>query len=344
MSRFCTDGRSRTAFPKEEHDRARAPARIAKANPRAENGFDELDRLDQRDRSSTDRLRPGPSSPRVSAPSRPRVARRRGTRRGRRCGSALDRRLARWRPRRRERCRGGQKGGGSHECVRQALGRRGRSGHPQRPDLGGSDDPLARRRRSHRLAGWTCPGGRPRPKGPLVVVHGTMYAVDDGQWVVLGPTQSVDPDSGTTPDEYLLGVREDVGGATLRRVVDGMTGLTTSQLADGSVVYRGLVAAGLIARETGFKEGHAIRVLPVRATSPTAQRLIRPLRSTSPSQLATAWSAPARGELGSRLEVCGRVQRARRDSHAGGAGQRAAAEAPVIRPRAGGAGSIDVTG
>jgi hypothetical protein len=109
------------------------------------------------------------------------------------------------------------------------------------------------------------PEGRPRPAGPrsaLVVVRGTMYGVDDGQWVVLGPTQSVDPDSGTTPDEYLLGVREDVGGATLRRVVDGMTGLTTSQLADGSVVYRGLAPAGLIARETGFKEGQSIRVLP----------------------------------------------------------------------------------
>jgi hypothetical protein len=57
-------------------------------------------------------------------------------------------------------------------------------------------------------------------------------------------------------------VREDVGGATLRRIVDGMTGLTTSELADGSVVYRGLVPARLIARETGFKEGHSIRVLP----------------------------------------------------------------------------------
>ena len=31
---------------------------------------------------------------------------------------------------------------------------------------------------------------------------------------------------------------------------------------DGSVVYSGTVASGLIARETGFKEGQAIRVLP----------------------------------------------------------------------------------
>jgi hypothetical protein len=57
-------------------------------------------------------------------------------------------------------------------------------------------------------------------------------------------------------------VREDVGGVTLRRIVDGMTGLTTSHLRDGSTVYSGTVAAGLIARETGFKEGQSIRVLP----------------------------------------------------------------------------------
>lgn len=48
---------------------------------------------------------------------------------------------------------------------------------------------------------------------------------------------------------------------TLRRIADGLTGLTTCPL-DGSTVYSGTVAAGLIARETGFKEGQAIRVLP----------------------------------------------------------------------------------
>ena len=41
-----------------------------------------------------------------------------------------------------------------------------------------------------------------------------------------------------------------------------MTGLTTSRLADGSSVYTGTVPAGAIARETGFKEGQHIRVLP----------------------------------------------------------------------------------
>jgi hypothetical protein len=95
----------------------------------------------------------------------------------------------------------------------------------------------------------------------MLVVDGVMYGVDDGGWVVLGPPGSVDPDSGTTPDEYLAAVREDVGGTTLRRLTVGMTGLTTSR-QDGSTVYRGRVAAGSVARESGFKEGQAIRVLP----------------------------------------------------------------------------------
>ena len=48
------------------------------------------------------------------------------------------------------------------------------------------------------------------------VVDGTMYGIDDGEWVVLGSPDTIDPGSGTTPDEYLAAVREDVGGATLR--------------------------------------------------------------------------------------------------------------------------------
>jgi hypothetical protein len=39
-------------------------------------------------------------------------------------------------------------------------------------------------------------------------------------------------------------------------------GLTTNDQADGSTVYSGTVAAGQIARETGFKEGQTIRVFP----------------------------------------------------------------------------------
>lgn len=94
------------------------------------------------------------------------------------------------------------------------------------------------------------------------VVDGSMYGIDDGVWVVVGSPDSIDPGSGTTPDEYLAAVREDVGGATLRRITDGMTDRTTRQLADGATVFSGTVAAGLIARETGFKEGRSIRVLP----------------------------------------------------------------------------------
>ena len=108
--------------------------------------------------------------------------------------------------------------------------------------------------------------GRPsgRAGSELRVVDGRLYAVDpvDGAWVQQGTPANIDPDSGTTPAEYLAAVREDVGGVTLRRITDGMTGLTTRQLEDGSTVYRGLVAARLIARETGFKEGQPIRVLP----------------------------------------------------------------------------------
>jgi hypothetical protein len=108
--------------------------------------------------------------------------------------------------------------------------------------------------------------GAPRRLGragsALLVVDGTLYGVEDGRWVVLGTPESIDPDSGTTPDEYLAAAREDVGGVTLRRISDGMTELTTRRLDDGSTVYSGIVAAGLIAREEGFKEGGPIRVLP----------------------------------------------------------------------------------
>jgi hypothetical protein len=57
-------------------------------------------------------------------------------------------------------------------------------------------------------------------------------------------------------------VLEDTGGATLRRITAAMGGLTTQYLDDGSTVFSGTVRAGVIARETGFKEGQAIRVLP----------------------------------------------------------------------------------
>jgi hypothetical protein len=101
---------------------------------------------------------------------------------------------------------------------------------------------------------------------PLLVVNGMMYGHDPDHegWVQVGPVSSIDPGSGTTPTDILAAVREDMGGGTLRRITGAMTagGLTTTNQLDGSTVYRGNVPAGQIARQTGFKEGQAIRVFP----------------------------------------------------------------------------------
>jgi hypothetical protein len=72
----------------------------------------------------------------------------------------------------------------------------------------------------------------------LLVVGGALYGIEPeyGGWVSLGSPSHIDPGSGTSPK--------------------------TRHLADGSTVYSGAVAAGLIARETGFKAGEHIRVLP----------------------------------------------------------------------------------
>lgn len=122
--------------------------------------------------------------------------------------------------------------------------------------------------------------GRPprRAGSELLVVDGVVYGIDptDGRWVEQGSPANIDPDSGTTPDEYLAAVREDVAGPTLRRITGGMTGLTADERDGGSRVYRGSVAAGLVARESGFKGGRPIRVLPFghvahgEAADPTA--------------------------------------------------------------------------
>jgi hypothetical protein len=109
------------------------------------------------------------------------------------------------------------------------------------------------------------PGRHGKVGAQLLLVDGKLYGIDpevDRGWMQLGSPSSIDPDSGTTPAEYLAAVREDVGGATLRRIVNGVTGLTATRRDDGSTVYSGTVAAGLIARETGFKGGTPIRVLP----------------------------------------------------------------------------------
>jgi hypothetical protein len=108
--------------------------------------------------------------------------------------------------------------------------------------------------------------GRPQSGYPLLVVDGMMYrhGPEYEGWIELGPTSSIDPGSGTTPADQLDAIREDVGGTTLRRMIAAMTasGLTTTDQSDGSIVYSGTVPAGQIARETGFKEGQAIRVFP----------------------------------------------------------------------------------
>jgi hypothetical protein len=105
---------------------------------------------------------------------------------------------------------------------------------------------------------------RPKRAGALMLlVDGTLYGLDHrGEWLDLGDPSNIDPDSGTTPAEYLAAVREDVGGDTLRRFTGGMSNLSRTERDDGSVIYSGTIAAGLLARETGFKEGQHIRVLP----------------------------------------------------------------------------------
>jgi len=107
------------------------------------------------------------------------------------------------------------------------------------------------------------PGG-PSSGSPLLVINGMLYGHDPHYqgWVKVGPVSSIEPGSGTTPTEQLGAIREDVGGATLRRMVAAMTDLTTTHQSDASTIYSGAVAAGQIARKTGFKEGQAIRVLP----------------------------------------------------------------------------------
>jgi hypothetical protein len=106
----------------------------------------------------------------------------------------------------------------------------------------------------------------PQSGYPLLVVNGMMYGHDPDHegWAEIGPTSSIDPGSGTTPTEQLDAIREDIGGTTLRRMIAAMSasGLTTTDQSDGSTVYRGAVPAGQIARETGFKEGQALRVFP----------------------------------------------------------------------------------
>jgi hypothetical protein len=117
-----------------------------------------------------------------------------------------------------------------------------------------------------------------RAGSEFLLVDGMMYGIEDGEWVALGSPESIDPGSGTIPGELLAAVREDGGGATLRRLTDGMTGLTAAHPGGGSTVYHGTVAAGLIARNSGFKGGKRFGCFP-SATSPTTRLLIPAPRS-----------------------------------------------------------------
>ena len=143
------------------------------------------------------------------------------------------------------------------------------------------------------------PGRDGRVGGELRVVDGMMYAPDPAGrgWVEMGSPDSIDPGSGTTPAEYLAAVRQDVGGATLQRLTGGISSLAARTLADGSTLYSGEVAARAIARETGFKEGQEIRVLPFgyvardEAANPAA--LLRAELTVGPDgivrELAVSW-------------------------------------------------------
>jgi hypothetical protein len=108
------------------------------------------------------------------------------------------------------------------------------------------------------------PDRRGKVGSQSLLVGGTIYGIDPerGDWVDLGSPKNIDPESGTTPGDVLAAIREDIGGVTLRRITGGMTAASTSHRADGSTVYSGKVAAGLIATESGYKEGQAIRVFP----------------------------------------------------------------------------------
>jgi hypothetical protein len=108
------------------------------------------------------------------------------------------------------------------------------------------------------------PGRSGKAGAEMRVVDGVLYGTDpvEGGWIEMGSPANIDPDSGTTPAEYLAAVLEDVEGVSLRRLGDNMTGLMTTRLDDGSTVYAGTVPAGQIARESGFKEGERIRVFP----------------------------------------------------------------------------------
>jgi hypothetical protein len=68
---------------------------------------------------------------------------------------------------------------------------------------------------------------------------GTLYGIDprDGGWIVLGSRASIDPGSGTTPAEYLAAARDDVGGVTLRRITENLSGIGIEPARRGQAAH-----------------------------------------------------------------------------------------------------------
>ena len=92
--------------------------------------------------------------------------------------------------------------------------------------------------------------GPGRPGSAFLVVDGVLYTADadDDGWVVLGAPEKITGDAPTTRDD-IAAVRDDIGGANLRRMIDGLTDLTTTKLKDGSTVYRGTLPGSRASRD-----------------------------------------------------------------------------------------------
>ena len=84
-----------------------------------------------------------------------------------------------------------------------------------------------------------------------ITVQATVtYRVVDPALAATRLDFSIDPDSGTTPEETLAAVREDVRGTTLRRITAGMTRLEGRQAAEPAVGGGG-AAGGLVRLRPG---------------------------------------------------------------------------------------------
>jgi hypothetical protein len=135
------------------------------------------------------------------------------------------------------------------------------------------------------------------------------------------------------PTDILAAVREDMSGATLRRLTGAMTagGLTTTNGSDSSTIYRGTVPARSPGRPASRKANRSASS-PL-ATSPTTMPPSRPLCSTPRSrsaQTASSARSPSPGEPGatpspmpnsapprhSSPRECHIAPRAARDNHA----------------------------